>query len=189
MPYWPFIKSSRPFLFPRDLRPARPQGCQHQQRARQQRDGLLCHQAPLQAGAFNAGDAHASSRCRRTSLRHRSGPPSPPYGSLECADIAEVDKVTAKLMLERESEISHHACASPLTHAAGAVGMAFSPGFRRTFSVRGVVSTVPIPILTTLHTPHPAGLGRHPHSLRRRRGGKRGGTEWLILLWERILRE
>jgi len=142
MPYWPFIKSSRPFLYPRDLRPARPQGCQHQQRARQQRDGLLCHQAPLQAGAFNAGDAHASSRCRRTSLRHRSGPP---YGSLERADIAEVEKVTAKLKLKRESEISHHACASPLTHAAGAGG-------------DGILTRLPQNVLRPgcrLYCPHP----------------------------------
>ena len=38
-----------------------------------------------------------------------------------------------------------------------------------------LVTVAPIPILTILQTPHPAGLGRHPHSLCRRRGVKRGG--------------
>lgn len=106
--------------------------------------------------------------------------------------LSLVSATTAKRDVQKlyDSNIKRTIAAKPAqTMSPELVGMAFSPGFRRTFSVRGVVSTVPIPILTTLHTPHLAGLGRHPHSLRRRRGGKMGGTGWLILLWVRILRE
>ena len=123
--YWPSVKSSRPILYflatcgPLVLKAASISNERVNSVLGRIVTKLRCKLAPstqeMLTLALVTLQQNASSAPEWVAL-------SAKYGSLERADIAEVDEVLAKLMLERESEVSHQACASPCNMSPGGGG-------------------------------------------------------------------